>query len=117
MTASERVGEAVDLGLHHGDLVVRRILIDAAKRLIRVAVLSREPTEAALEAYLREHPGVPTVAAAVNFGGGEMRVEGLPPGRIVLSTRMDRVGEPIGPDPVDLGPHEALLIESDAEAG
>jgi hypothetical protein len=46
----------VDLGLHHGDLVVRRILIDGAQRLIRAAVLVRQPTDDMLEAYLRKNP-------------------------------------------------------------
>lgn len=48
--------EARLLGLNDGDLVVRRILIDGARRLIRAAVLVREPSDAVLEAYLREHP-------------------------------------------------------------
>jgi glycosidase len=68
-------------------------------------------------AYLREHPGAPTVAAALNFGGGAMQVPGLPPGRIAVSTGMDRAGERTGPGPVRLGPHEAVLIESSAVTG
>jgi len=55
-TREERAQEAVMLGLGAGDLVARRILIDGARRLIRAAVLVREPTEAALERYLHEHP-------------------------------------------------------------
>lgn len=55
-TREERAQEAVLLGLGAGDMVVRRILIDGARRLIRAAVLVREPTDAALEGYLREHP-------------------------------------------------------------
>src|SRR5688572_22544007 len=31
----ERAAQAVELGLHHGDVVVRRILIDGARRVIR----------------------------------------------------------------------------------
>lgn len=54
-TTEERADEAAMLGLGEGDLVVRRIMIDGAKRLIRAAVLVREPTEAALESELREH--------------------------------------------------------------
>ncbi|MDO9103934.1 MAG: peptidyl-prolyl cis-trans isomerase [Methylovulum sp.] len=54
-TTEERADEAAMLGLGEGDLIVRRILIDGARRLIRAAVLIREPTEAALESYLREH--------------------------------------------------------------
>ena len=52
----ERADEAAMLGLGEGDLIVRRILIDGARRLIRAAVLIREPGDAALESYLREHP-------------------------------------------------------------
>jgi len=55
-STQELADEARLLGLTDGDLVVRRILIDGARRLIRAAVLVREPSDAALEAYLREHP-------------------------------------------------------------
>ena len=51
-SAAERASEALDLGLHHGDLVVRRILIDGARRLIRAVVLVRQPSQEMLEAYL-----------------------------------------------------------------
>jgi hypothetical protein len=49
---AERAAEAVSLGLHHGDLVVRRILIDGARRLIRAVVLVRQPDPAMVEEYL-----------------------------------------------------------------
>jgi len=48
----ERAAEAVNLGLHHGDLVVRRVLIDSARRLIRAVVLTREPNPAMVKEYL-----------------------------------------------------------------
>jgi PPIC-type PPIASE domain len=48
----ERAAEAVGLGLHHGDLVVRRILIDGARRLIRAVVLTRQPDPVMVEEYL-----------------------------------------------------------------
>jgi hypothetical protein len=48
----QRAAEAVSLGLHHGDLVVRRILIDGARRLIRAVVLTRQPNPAMVEEYL-----------------------------------------------------------------
>ena len=51
----ELATEAMDLGLHRGDFVTRRILIDAARRLIRAAVRVRQPSEEMLEAYLRNH--------------------------------------------------------------
>lgn len=55
-STEERANEAVLLGLGDDDMVVRRILIDGARRLIRGAVLVREPAETALVAYLRDHP-------------------------------------------------------------
>ncbi len=48
----ERAAEAVELGLHHGDVVVRRILIDGARRLIRAVVLTRQPDPAMVQEYL-----------------------------------------------------------------
>lgn len=54
-SVKERADEAVLLGLSDGDVVVRRILIDGAKRLIRAAVLMREPPDSLLQAYLRDH--------------------------------------------------------------
>jgi PPIC-type PPIASE domain len=55
-SAKELANEAHELGLNDGDVVVRRILIDGAKRLIRAAVLAREPSDSLLEEYLRQHP-------------------------------------------------------------
>ncbi len=54
-STEELANEAVLLGLTEGDLVVRRILIDGARRLIRAAILIREPSDALLEQYLQEH--------------------------------------------------------------
>ncbi|AXS38791.1 peptidylprolyl isomerase [Breoghania sp. L-A4] len=48
--------EAIRLGLHRSDLVMRRMLIDGAKRIIRAVVLVREPESAMLEEHLRDHP-------------------------------------------------------------
>jgi hypothetical protein len=52
----EMAARAVKLGLHHGDLVVRRILADGARRLIRAVVLTRQPNPAMVEAYLAANP-------------------------------------------------------------
>jgi PPIC-type PPIASE domain len=52
----QRAADAIDLGLHHGDLVVRRILIDSARRLIRAVVLTREPNPAMVREYLATNP-------------------------------------------------------------
>jgi len=55
-SAEERADEAVSLGIGEGDLVVRRIMIDGARRLIRAGILVREPPDPLLEQYLRDHP-------------------------------------------------------------
>ncbi|MGI8425971.1 MAG: peptidylprolyl isomerase [Actinomycetota bacterium] len=55
-STKELADEALLLGLDDGDLVVRRILIEGARRLIREAVLVREPSDSLLEEYLRAHP-------------------------------------------------------------
>jgi PPIC-type PPIASE domain len=55
-TMEERADQAVALGLQHGDLIVRRILIDSARRLIRAPWLVRDPDDATLQAYLEAHP-------------------------------------------------------------
>jgi hypothetical protein len=47
-----RAAVAVELGLHHGDVVARRVLIDAARRLIRAVVLTRQPDPAIVRDYL-----------------------------------------------------------------
>ena len=51
----ERAAEAIELGLHHGDVVVRRILIDGTRRLIRAVVLTRQPNPAMVEEFLAAH--------------------------------------------------------------
>ncbi|MEM7587010.1 MAG: peptidyl-prolyl cis-trans isomerase [Acidobacteriota bacterium] len=55
-TQAELAEEAMTLGLHHGDMVVRRILIDSATRLIRAVVLVQDPRPELVEAYLASHP-------------------------------------------------------------
>jgi hypothetical protein len=47
-----KAAAALELGLHHGDLVVRRILGDSARRLIRAVVLLREPDPRQVEDFL-----------------------------------------------------------------
>jgi hypothetical protein len=49
----ELAHQAMELGLNDGDLVVRRILSDGARRLIRAVVLVRQPDEASLQEYFR----------------------------------------------------------------
>src|SRR5262245_34986370 len=52
----ELAAQAVKLGLHESDLVVRRILADGARRLIRAVVLTRQPLPEMVEDYLRANP-------------------------------------------------------------
>lgn len=52
-TEAEKAEAAIDLGLHHGDLIVRRILIDGARRLIRAPWLLRLPDDETLQSYLK----------------------------------------------------------------
>ena len=54
-TNKELAQAALDLGLHKGDVVVRRILADAAARLIRAAVLVRQPSEEMVRDYYEAH--------------------------------------------------------------
>jgi PPIC-type PPIASE domain len=49
---SSRAAAALELGLHHGDLVTRRILTDSARRLIRAVVLLQTPAPQRVEAFL-----------------------------------------------------------------
>jgi hypothetical protein len=54
-STAERAEAAMEMGLHHGDLVVRRILVDSARRLIRAVVLLQEPEPRQVEEYLAAH--------------------------------------------------------------
>lgn len=42
--------------LREGDLVIRRMMVDGARRLIRAGILSRNPDDELLQAYLNSHP-------------------------------------------------------------
>ncbi len=59
-TEAENAREAIRLGLHEGDLVVRRILVDSARRLIRSVVLMQQPPPDAVERYYRENAALYT---------------------------------------------------------
>jgi parvulin-like peptidyl-prolyl isomerase len=54
-TPSGKARAAMDLGLHEGDLVVRRILVDSAKRLIRSVVLVQKPTPEVARQFYAAH--------------------------------------------------------------
>lgn len=55
-TEEERADRAIELGLHHGDLVARRIMIDMARRTIRAPWLVRSPDDDTLQDYLDGNP-------------------------------------------------------------
>lgn len=54
-THAGKAAAAMDLGLHEGDLVVRRILVDSARRLIRGVVLLQKPAPEIVEQYYAAH--------------------------------------------------------------
>ncbi|HVR99774.1 MAG TPA: peptidylprolyl isomerase [Thermoanaerobaculia bacterium] len=54
-TQAAKATAAMDLGLHEGDLVVRRILVDSAKRLIRGVVLLQKPIPEIVEEFYTAH--------------------------------------------------------------
>ena len=54
-TEAGKARAAMELGLHEGDLVVRRILVDSAKRLIRSVVLLQKPTPEIVEQFYAAH--------------------------------------------------------------
>jgi parvulin-like peptidyl-prolyl isomerase len=51
----ELAERAIELGLHESDLIVRRILADRARRLIRAVMLVRQPAATRVEAYFAAH--------------------------------------------------------------
>jgi len=54
-TQAGKARAAMELGLHEGDLVVRRILVDSAKRLIRGVVLLQKPMPEIVEEFYAAH--------------------------------------------------------------
>jgi len=54
-TQAGKAKAAMDLGLGEGDLVVRRILVDSAKRLIRSVVLLQKPAPEIVERFYAAH--------------------------------------------------------------
>ncbi len=51
----ELADDALEMGLDHGDRVLRNLLVDSATRVIKAAAMIQEPKEALLEAYLRDN--------------------------------------------------------------
>jgi parvulin-like peptidyl-prolyl isomerase len=66
-TVAGKAHAAMELGLHEGDLVVRRILVDSAKRLIRGVVLMQKPAPQAIEEFYAAHTAEFTRPARVRI--------------------------------------------------
>ncbi len=62
-TPAGKATTAMELGLHEGDLVVRRILVDSARRLIRSVVLLQKPAPEIVEQFYTAHAADFTQAA------------------------------------------------------
>ena len=61
-------------------------------------------------AYERSCPGSPRMGVALNFTSRRVEVAGMPVGRIVVSTGMDRAGEQVTAS-LCLGPDEGVVVE------
>jgi parvulin-like peptidyl-prolyl isomerase len=66
-TQAAKAKAAMDLGLHEGDLVVRRILVDSARRLIRSVVLLQKPAPGIVEQFYAAHAAEFTRPALVRI--------------------------------------------------
>lgn len=64
---AELADSAIKLGLHEGDLIVRRIMVDSARRLIRSVVLLKEPPAEQIERFWAANPGEFMEAARVRL--------------------------------------------------
>lgn len=66
-TPAGKAEAAMELGLAEGDLVVRRILADSARRLIRSVVLLQQPAPELVEQFYRAHAAEYTRPARVRI--------------------------------------------------
>jgi parvulin-like peptidyl-prolyl isomerase len=66
-TQAGKARAAMDLGLHEGDLVVRRILVDSARRLIRGVVLLQKPAPGIVEQFYAAHAAEFTQPARIRI--------------------------------------------------
>lgn len=66
-TETGKAAAAMELGLHEGDLVVRRVLVDSARRLIRSVVLLQQPTPEIVEQFYAAHAGEFTRPARIRI--------------------------------------------------
>ncbi len=81
-TQAGKAHAAMELGLHEGDLVVRRILVDSARRLIRSVVLLQQPTPEIVEQFYAAHAAEFTRAGAhPHLAGRDQRLRASGLGR------------------------------------
>ncbi|HEV8242108.1 MAG TPA: peptidylprolyl isomerase [Thermoanaerobaculia bacterium] len=66
-TQAGKAREAMELGIGEGDLVVRRILVDSAKRLIKSVVLMQKPAPHAVEEFYAAHADEFTLPARIRI--------------------------------------------------
>jgi alpha-glucosidase len=94
------------LSLYRALLALRRA--SASLRLGDYRTVEGAP--AGCFAYRRSHPGSPAMMVALNFTGRPLEVASLSPGRIALSTGLDRRGEVVTGG-LRLGPTEGVVLE------
>lgn len=90
---------AMKLGLHEGDLVVRRILTDSARRLIRAVVLLQKPRPELVEQLFAANAGEYTRPAQVRLShvainGFKWRDPEAQARRVLARIRQDKLGLP-----------------------
>lgn len=66
-TPAAKAHAAMELGLHEGDLVVRRVLVDSAKRLIRSVVLLQKPMPEIVDEFYAAHAAEFTLPARIRI--------------------------------------------------
>jgi parvulin-like peptidyl-prolyl isomerase len=109
-TQAGKAHAAMDLGLHEGDLVVRRILVDSARRLIRSVVLLQRPTREATEQFYAAHAKEFTRPAHIRIS--QVAVNGLV--RPDSEERARRLLQRIRAEKLDLDAALALADETPA---
>ena len=109
-TEAGKAEAAMELGLHEGDLVVRRILADSARRLIRSVVLLQKPAPELVEQFYAAHAAEFTRPARIRIS--QVAVNGFL--RPDSEDRARRLLERIRAEKLDLTAALALAEETPA---
>jgi|SRR5690349_16286594 len=109
-TQAGKAHAAMELGLHEGDLVVRRILVDSAKRLIRGVVLLQKPKPDIVEQFYKAHAAEFTRPARIRIS--QVAVNGFV--QPDSEERARRLLERIRAEKLDFGAALALADETPA---